>query len=127
MKAIIENRYCKHCGELIPETRNMGALYCTYKCGWTFRNRRNAKEKMDIQKNELGLYRSYKVLKEIVSRGYSDISKETAKVLGFDVNCFTGIIKIDPALKTTEYKLFDFSYTIYGDRIKIKKLNNGCI
>ena len=127
MNEIIKTKYCENCGRLIPETRNMGALYCTYKCGWTFRNRRNAKEKMDIQKNELGLYRSYKVLKEIVSRGHNDISKETAKVLGFDVNCFTGIIKIDSVNKTTEYKLFDFSYTIYGDRIKIKKLNDGRI
>ncbi|MCJ7449354.1 MAG: hypothetical protein MUO72_16890 [Bacteroidales bacterium] len=56
MKEIIKIRYCDHCGKLIPETRNMGSLYCTNKCGWTFRNRRNAQEKKDMQKNEPGLY-----------------------------------------------------------------------
>ena len=122
MKKIIEIRYCKYCGDLIPETRKMGALYCINNCGWTFRNRKKAKEKKDIHNNEPGLYKNYQILKDLVGKGLSDISKETAEVLEFDFNCFTGIIKIDQVLKTTEYKLFDFSYTIYGDRIKIKKI-----
>ena len=80
-----------------------------------------------MKKNERDLYKSYKVLKELVSTGHSDISKETAFVIGFDANCFTGIIKMDPILKTTEYRLYDYSYTISGDRIKIKKLSDGRI
>ena len=120
-------RYCDYCGELIPENRRNGVLYCKNKCGWTLRNRRNACEKKEIQNSDPGLFESHKILKELVRRGHNDISKETAIVLGFDVNCFTGIIKIDQVNKTTEYKLFEFSYSIDGDRIKIKKINDGRI
>lgn len=127
MKKIIEIRYCKYCGDLIPETRKMGALYCINNCGWTFRNRKNAQEKKEMQKIEQGLYKSYNILKELFGRGYKDISKETAKVLGFDFNCYTSILGIDSLNKTTEFKLFEFSYTIDGDRIKIKKLKDGRI
>lgn len=119
----METKYCKNNPDhIIPESRRTDAIFCTIKCGYTFRNRKNALEKKNMQKNEPGLYKNLKVLKDLVGKGLSDISKETAKVLEFDFNCFTGIIKIDQELKTIEYKLFDFSYTIYGDRIKIKKI-----
>ena len=75
-----------------------------------------------MQKNEPGLYKNLKIVKDLVQRGISDISRETSTVLGFDFNFFTGIVKINSELKTTEYKLFDYSYTISGDRIKIKKI-----
>jgi hypothetical protein len=68
------------------------------------------------------LYRSYKILKELVCRGISEISKETAYVQGFDFNCYTGIINIDQVNKTTKFKLFDYSYAIDGERLKIKKI-----
>jgi hypothetical protein len=127
MNELNKTRYCNYCGELIPQTRRSGVLYCKNKCGWTLRNRRNAYEKKEIQNSEPGLYESHKILKDLVRRGHNDISKETATVLGLDVNCYTGIIKIDRMNKTTEYKLFDFSFTIDGDRIKIKKINDGRI
>lgn len=119
----METKYCKNNPyHLIPESRRTDAIFCSIKCGSTFRNRKNAQQKKDIHMNEQGLYKNHKILKDLVGKGLSDISKETAEVLEFDFNCFTGIIKIDQVLKTTEYKLFDFSYTINGDRIKIKKI-----
>jgi hypothetical protein len=127
MNELVKTRYCNYCGELIPETRRRGVLYCKYKCGWTLRNRRNAHEKNEIQNIDPGLYKNHKILKELVRSGHNDISKETAIVLGLDVNCYTGIIKIDQVNKTTEYKLFEFTYTIDDDRIKIKKINDGRI
>jgi hypothetical protein len=81
----------------------------------------------DLHKTESALYKSHKILRELDGKEANDISKESASVLGLDVNCFTGIINVDPINKTTEFKLFEFSFTIDGDRIKIKKLNDGCI
>jgi hypothetical protein len=124
----MRTRYCKNNPEhLILESARTDSIFCSSKCGWTYRNRRNELTKKNMQNNEPGLFRNHKILKDLVGRGLGDISKETAFVLGLDVNCYTGIINIDRVNKTTEFKLFEFSYTIDGDRIKIKKLNNGRI
>jgi hypothetical protein len=121
-------RYCKNNPEhLIPESARTDSVFCSKKCGWTFRNRVKLNANKDLHNIEPGLYRSHKILKDLVCRGISDISKETALVIGLDVNCYTGIIKIDSVNKTTEFKLFEFSFTIDGDRIKIKKLKDGRI
>ena len=121
-------KYCKNNPDhIIPESSRTDSVFCSKRCGWTFRNRNKAMVNKELHKIEPGLFRSHKILQELVGRGVNDISKEAALVLGLDVNCHTGIIKIDPVNKTTEFKLFEFSYTIYGDRIKIKKLNDGRI
>ena len=121
-------RYCKNNPDhIIPESYRTDSFFCSKKCGWTFRNRNKSNLNRDLHNIEPGLYRSHKILKDLVSRGISDISKETALVIGFDVNCYTGIIKIDSVNKTTEFKLFEFSYTVDNDRIRIKKLKDGCI
>jgi len=117
-----ENRRCRYCDDRIPETRNKGALYCCDQHGWTFRNNNNAEERAKIRASEPGLYKNRKILKDLIDKGISEISKKTASCLGFDFNCFTGIIKTDPLLKTTEYKLFEYSFTVFGDLIKIKKI-----
>jgi hypothetical protein len=121
-------RYCKNNpGHIIPESSRTDSVFCSKKCGWTYRNRNKSNVHKDLHNIESGLYRSHKILKNLVSRGISDISKETASVLSLDVNCYTGIINVDRVNKTTEFKLFEFSFTIDGDRIKIKKLNDGRI
>jgi len=118
----MEIRYCDCCHRTIPETRKRGAKYCTNKHGWTFRNNLNAEKRKEMLNSELGLFKNRKILQDIVDKEIFDISKETATVLKFDFNCFTGIIITDTQLRTTEYKLFEYSYTICGDRIKIKKI-----
>jgi hypothetical protein len=116
-------RYCKNNPEhIIPESSRTDSVFCSRKCGWTYRNRNTAMVNTDLYQIEPGLYKSHKILKDLVSRVICDKSKETALVLGLDFNCYTGIIDVDPVKKTTEFKLFEFSYTIVGDRIKIKKL-----
>lgn len=121
----MEIRNCKNNPDhIIPESSRTDSVFCSKKCGWMYRNRRNALTKKEMHNNEPGLCRSHKILKELIGRGVNNISKETALVLGLYVNCYTGIIKIDSVNKTTEFKLFEFSYTIDGDRIKIKKLND---
>jgi hypothetical protein len=126
MKEIIETRYCDNCGDSIPETRNKGAIYCTVKCGYTFRNNRNAKERKNQEESEPGLYKNYKVVKNLVHMRILDISIETATDLGLDFNCHMGVINFDQEKETTEFRLFEYSLTISGNRIKIKKLTDEC-
>jgi hypothetical protein len=122
MNEKIKPRYCIHCGELIPETRRLGCLYCTPVHGWTFRNRRNAFEKENLRIDEHRLRKNLKIIKDQFNMGHDNISKETALALGFDFECFTGIIGFNEKNKTPEYKIFDYSYAIDGERIMIKKI-----
>jgi hypothetical protein len=126
MKATEEHSYCDHCGDLIPETRKRGSLYCTNKCGWTYRNLDKAKEKKKLKEKELGLYKNYELIKMLYRNGNRNIKIETATELGMDFDWHMGIIKVDKENETTEFRLFEYSYTIYNDMLKIKKLTDEC-
>ena len=119
-----EIRYCNNCGELIPATRNKGAIYCTIKCGWMFRNRGKAEDRKKLEERDPGLYKSYKVVKNLDRMGINDISIESATDLCLDFNCHHGEMNFDHENGTTEIRLFEYSYTLYGNRLKIKKLTN---
>ena len=34
----METRSCKKCKKTIPETTRIDAVYCSAKCGWSYRN-----------------------------------------------------------------------------------------
>ena len=70
-------------GESIPGTRRADAIYCRNNCGSTFRNKRNARERMKLQEREPGLYSNYKVIKNLVHMGILDFTIETAKSSGW--------------------------------------------
>jgi len=120
---MLEIQFCKNCAKSIPTTRNKGALFCTNECGYTYRNDAKAAEKKKQKEKEPGLYKSYNIVKNIILMGLNDISIETAKDLGFNFDN-QGLTNIDKEKNTTEYRLFEFSYTIYNDRIKIKKITD---
>ncbi len=126
MEEIIETNCCKNCGKSIPETRNKGSIYCTIKCGWTFRNDRNSRKRKKQKESEPGLYKNYEIVKNLVHMGILDISIETATELGLDFNCHMGVINFDREKETTEFRMFEYSLTISGNRIKIKKLTDEC-
>lgn len=120
-------KYCKNNSDHpIPESRRTDAIFCTIKCGSTFRNRKNAREKKEMKKNEPGLYENYRVVKKIFQMGIFDITIETAKELGLDFDYHMGVINSDKENKTTKFRLFEYSYTISGNRIMIKKLADEC-
>jgi hypothetical protein len=126
MNEIIEIKYCKHCGESIPKTRRKDVLYCKNHCGSTFRNKRNAKEKMKLQEREPVLYNNYKVIKNLFHMGILDFTIETATDIGLDFNYHMGVIYFDHEKEITEFRLFEYSFTIHSNRIKIKKLSDEC-
>lgn len=105
----------------IPDSIRADAVFCSQKCGWQYRNRKKATETKEFQKIERDLYTNYRIIKDMLQKDISEISKDTAIVLGFNLSCHTGILGIDKLKGIAEFKLFDFSYIIIGDRIKFKK------
>jgi len=126
MMKIIGPKYCRYCRKLIPKTRKRGSFYCTNKCGYTFRNKIKASERKKLQELEPALYKNRKVVKDLVRMGILDVTFETAKELGMDFNAHMGVINFDQEKKTTKFRLFNYSFTICDNRIKIKKLTDEC-
>jgi len=126
MDEIAENRICRQCGKIIPKTRKMGSIYCTLKERWTFHNRDKAKEREKLKVQEPALYNNYKLVKNLVRMGTSDISVDTAIDLGMDFNFHMGEMGINKENKTTTFRLFEYSLTFYNDRIQIKKIADEC-
>ena len=116
-----EIRYCENCGELIPVTRNKGSIYCTTKCGWTFRNRGNnvANKEKRIITRQLDI--NYKIVKDLYNKGKNNISIESLELLGFDFEHFTGVKKIAPDNQFEVIKLFEFEINIQNNRCLINK------
>jgi predicted nucleic acid-binding Zn ribbon protein len=46
----MEARLCKNCRRVIPETMRIDAVFCSAKCGWTYRNQKKRKEYVEKQK-----------------------------------------------------------------------------
>jgi len=124
MNKITEPRYCLNCEKQIPVSRNKGAIYCNNECGYEHRNNKNALEKKRLKELEPGLHKSYNVVKSIARMKVFDVSIQTAIELGMDFDSNQGLINVDNLKNTTEYRLFEFTYTIYDDRIRIKKIND---
>lgn len=124
MKNRFEIRFCKNCKNSIPTTRNKGAIFCSNVCSYSYRNDAKAAEKKKQKEQEPGLYKSYNVIKNLIRMGKYDISIESAKDLGMDFDHNQGLINIDKVKNTTEFRVFEFSYTIYNNRIKIKKITD---
>ena len=124
MENLTQFRFCKYCMKSIPTTRNKGALFCSNECGYSHRNDAKAKEKRKQKEREPGLFKSYNVIKNLFRMDIYDISIEAAKELGMDFEQNQGLICTDRIKNTTEYRVFEFSYTIYSNRIKIKKITD---
>ena len=112
---------CENCKNQIPSTRRSDAIYCCNECGWAYRNEKKKTGNTEKRKASAPLEQNYKIIKDLHDRGIHDLSKEALIVSGFDFETYTGIADIDPATKTTEYKLFDFFFKIHGDRVTLKK------
>lgn len=116
----MEEKPCKHCNFPIPRSKRTDSIYCTPKCGWRDRNRKNAEHQKEKKVIDRGLKKNYNIIKDLVERGFVDVSKETMIILGFDMNYYTGIGEYNSEKRTTEYKIFEFSYIIHNERCKLK-------
>ncbi len=113
---------CKNCGNPIPESRRSDAIFCCPKCGWDFRNRRNAKDQKE--KNEINrkLHHNYKIVTEFYKKGLVNVSIETLESHGFDANYYTKVEDMDFDTKTSVIRIYEYRLTFKNERFKIEKL-----
>lgn len=125
----MEIKYCKRkgCGKPIDAKKRSDSIYCSPECGWRDRNEKKRKNNTEKREAAGPLEKNYKIMKNLYERGFNELSKESLLVSGFDFETYTGIAEMDVMNNTTEYKLFEFFFKIDGDKVIIKKLNDGCI
>lgn len=123
----MEQRLCKYDNKPIPEGKRAGAIFCSPECGWRYRNRKNAEHQKEKKITDRRLKKNHNIIKDLVERGFVDVSKETLIILGFDPNYYTGIGEYNSEKRTTEYKIFEYSFIIQNERCRLKKSNNGRI
>ncbi len=111
-------RYCQHCGGIIPATRRSDAKYCNPKCGWEHRNALKAQREKQKREYDRKLHRNYKIIYDLYHRGKTDIPFEALEIVGFDTDLITGINEVDKENKITKYDIYEF---------KIELINNRCL
>lgn len=114
---------CKYCGKEIID-RKAGSIYCSPKCGWTYRNHQK-KIKYSVRDSEMKkLLRSTKILEELDNRNKNKVSKQTLEILGFDFGLCTNPVSKELQTGNQYYRLLDYWVIIHPDlnQIGIKKL-----
>lgn len=123
----MKEKLCKHCTLPISRSKRTDAIFCSIKCGSDYRNKRNTTHEKERKVTDRRLKKNRNIIKDLVERGFVDVPKETLIAMGFDPEYYTGIIECNSVNGTTEYRIFEFSFMIYNERCKLKKLNNGRI
>jgi len=127
MERELEFIHCQNCKELIPKTRKKGSIFCSPKCGWTYRNNKKALIRARLRAAEPALYKNYDIVKYLYRNNRCDISEETAQELGIDFNAHMGMVDLDNENGTTTFRLFEYTLTITPlKRIIIKKIGDEC-
>lgn len=118
----METKYCKYCNEPIPQSRKVDAIFCSDRCGWTYRNRNRLK--LDKEKKEIDrqLSNNYKIVKSLHDKGITRIFKENLAKLGFNPDYYTEFTDMDPYTKASEVKIFDFIVKTEDNLCFIKKI-----
>ena len=119
-----EPRFCKWDGEPIPEEKRIDAIYCSRKCGWNYRNEKNRERKPDIINTDDPREINIMIIKDLMTRGINEIMITSLTDFGFDFDCYDKIGDFDIA-KGTEFLISAFSFTIIGDNVKFKNLDDG--
>ena len=110
---------CLHCENPIFKKRH-GAIYCSVKCGYTFRN--NKKRIQSKYQNEIIkiIKLNDEILKQLYTRNKSVVSFYELNILGFNFQYHTKPILEENKVVGSEYfftKLEDFQQTT----LKLKK------
>lgn len=116
---------CKNCGKEIID-RSAGSIYCSPKCGWTYRNR-TTKETYAVRDSEMKKLRhSSKILEDLDKRNHNTVTKQYLEIAGFDFNLCTNPVSKDTDSGNQYYKLLDYWVIIHPDmeRIGIKKITS---
>lgn len=120
-----EPRFCKWDNRPIPEEKRIDAIFCSPKCGWKYRNDRNRKKKPVIEITDGRRETNIIIIMDLMSRGIYEIPMKSLEDIRFDFNCYDRYGEFDKENQTTEYILSSVSFTIIGENVIFKNLNNG--
>ena len=119
-------RFCKWDNKPIPEEKRIDAIYCSSKCGWKYRNEKNRERKPVIKITNDRRDENILIIKDLMSRGIYEIPMKSLEDNGFDFDRYDRIGEIDEEKGTMEFIISTVSFTIIGNNIKFKNLNDGC-
>ena len=111
---------CLYCENPIFNKR-YGAIYCSVKCGYTFRN--NKKRILNTHQNEIiKIIRSNdEILRQLDARNQSVVSYNELNMLGFNFQYHTKLILEENKVVGSEY-FFYKTLRLQGNNFKIEKI-----
>ena len=121
MGTVEENfKSCLHCENPIFNKRH-GAIYCSIKCGYTFRN--NKKRIQNKHQNEIiKIIRSNdEILRQLYARNQSVVAYNELNMLGFNLQYHTKLILEENKVVGSEY-FFYKTRRLPGNNFKIEKI-----
>ncbi len=121
-----EPRFCKWDMKPIPEEKRTGAIYCSPECGWKYRNERNRRKKPVIEKTDVRRETNIRIIKDLMSREIYEIPTKSLEDNGFDFDRYDRFGEIDEEKGTMEFIISTVSFTIIGNNVKFKNLDDGC-
>jgi hypothetical protein len=108
-------KVCKNCGNEYTG-RRFGSLFCTSKCGWTYRNRMK-KENYNIRESEIKkLAKNAKILENFYNKDKKQIPINVLEFIGFDFDLCTTPVKYDKENGHGYYKMLDYWVILILDK-----------
>ena len=120
-----EPRYCKWDGKLIPDDKRIDAIFCSPKCGWSYRNEKKRQRKPVPEKIDARRETNIMIIKGLMSREIYEIPMKSLDDFGFDFDCYDKIGEFDIATTGTQFFISTFSFTITGTIVKFKNQDDG--
>ncbi len=120
-----EPRFCKWDGEPISEHKRIDAIFCSPECGWKYRNERNRERKPVIKNTDDRREKNIMIIKDLMTRGINEIPIKSLEDNGFDFDRYDRFGEIDKEEGTMEFIISTVSFTIIGNNVKFKNLNDG--
>ncbi len=104
---------CLYCKRTI-EKRREGAIYCSVKCGYTYRNKQNAILNKSQHERVRCIRHNDQILQKFMNQGEDEVSYETLQYQKFYFEYYTKSILVNKEIEGAEFF-----------RFKIQKMNNN--
>jgi len=106
-------KLCLNCNYPIYK-RRLGAIYCTVKCGYTYRNKQNAVLNKSQHERVRCIRHNDQILQKFMKQGENEVSYETLQYQKFYFEYYTKSILVNNKIEGAEFF-----------RFKIQKMNNN--
>ena len=114
------NNNCLHCNNPIYNKR-YGAIYCSVKCGYTFRNNKNRIQNKHQNEIIKIIKLNDEILKQVYARNKSVVAYNELNMLGFNFQYHTKLILEENKVVGSEC-FFYKTRRLKGNNFKIEKI-----